>query len=153
MRKLALLCVLMATAAWAGETLVGVIVITDGGTGTNYSAGATAAAPTTFISSTKCNVGFEIGAPSSFITVQTDEGCFVGVDVVGCDAGQCLKLAADEKFPTSVKKKITFSDPSWNWDGGSQATPCTASHAGTRVAVAPPVGGTACHAKVFTYIP
>lgn len=162
MHKTALLVVLVATAAWAGEKLLGIIVVTDGGSGTNYSSGGTAnvdgvltSNPLNLVNGTRCNTGFEIGAPGTLITIQTDEGCFCGVDVVGCDAGQCLKLAADEKFPTSVKRKITFADPSWNWDGGSAApaSACAASHTGTRLACAPPIGGAACHARVFSWLP
>lgn len=139
---------LLAFSAWAGETLLGVIVVTDGGTGTNKTAGATAAAPTTFINGTRCNAGFDIG-PNAKLTVQTDEGCFVGANVTGCDAGQCLSLAANEKFPTSVGPNISMTGSAWNWDGGSQSTPCVVTAYTGWIAVSPPLGGAACHAKVF----
>ncbi len=150
MRKLAALIVLVASAAWAGEVLLGVIVVTDGGTGSNRTAGAAAAAPTTFLDRTKCNAGFAVNSLDK-VTIQTDEGCYVATDVSGCDAGMCLLLAANEKFPTSINTSKTFTAYAYNWDGGSQAVSatCAVTYTGGWISVAPPVGGAACHAKVF----
>jgi hypothetical protein len=139
--------------AWAGETLLGVILVTDGGSGTNFTAGIAAtngvmASSAATISATQCVTGFDVGGNRK-ITVQTDEGCFVCVNLSGADAGNCLSTAANEKLPTSTGDTRSLTSSAWNWDGGSQATPCVTTRYGGWVAVAPPLGGAACHAKVF----
>ncbi len=146
------------SSAWAGEVLLGVVVVTDAGTGTNFTAGAPAATPTTFIQGNKsstlagCVTGFPIPTGSAGkITIQTDEGCLVITDAAGCDAGNCIALTAGQIFPTSVNTDKTLTGYAWNWDGGAatQAAACVVRTTGGWVAVAPPVGGAACHARIY----
>ncbi len=131
-----------APLAWAGETLMGTINVTDGGTATNRTTGYVAYA----CPANATGGCFEIGTNNK-ITVQCDQACFIGANVSGCDAGQCLKVAADEKFPTSVSSQaLTLTGRAFNSDGGTAGVAVT--YTGGWFA-ASPVSGAACVCKVF----
>jgi hypothetical protein len=85
MQKLCLLAVCFGLSAFAGEKLLGSIVVTDGGPQTN-----------------RCTAVPFVIPPSAKITAQCDHESYVGTNVGGCDGGTCLLVAAQEKFPTSV---------------------------------------------------
>jgi hypothetical protein len=75
-----------APLAHAGETPIGIITITDGGTATN-----------------RCNAAaaFDIGNNVK-LTLQCDAGVYVQTNAVTAPAGSSLSIEAGEKFPTSV---------------------------------------------------
>lgn len=127
-RTLVLIAALAAIVCYAGEIRLGTIVVTDGGTATNRTTGTTFVVPT-----------------NSKISIHTDEACFVGVGVSGCDAGMCIPLTANQLFPTSTNAAKTLTGCAYNVDAG-----CTAvTYTGGWVAVSPPSGGANCHGYVY----
>ncbi len=149
MRELVAVLTLLATAAWAGESLLGIIMVTDAGTGTNRTAAAAAAAPTTFINGSKCSAGFEV-TPLTKISVQCDEAAFVATDAAGCDAGTCVELAAKQFFTSTVNSSKTLTARAWSWDAGAQSTPCVVTYTGGWVAVSPVGGASRAVCRVFS---
>jgi len=140
-----------ARQAAAGEfPLLGTILVSDAGTGSNRTAASSAGAPTTYINRTRCSAGFVV-TPQSKISVQCDQAAYVGVNVAGCDAGTCVELAAKQFFTTSVGAAQTLTARAWSWDGGSQAaaSACVVTYTGAWVAVAPVTGAAAATCRVF----
>ncbi len=68
-------------------------------------------------------------------------------DVPGVDAGTGLKLAADEKFPTSVNSYTSKPANALNGDGGSAAV--GVYYCGGWVAVAPVPGASLAVCRVY----
>lgn len=133
----------LAMPAHAGEQLIGRIVVSDGGTATNRTTNWAAYTCARF---TEASGGcFEY---SGKITIQTDEGCYVGTDRAGCDAGTCMKLAVDEKLPTSCSTPKNLTGKAFNSDAGTAGHEVT--YYGCWVAVSPPIGGATCNAKIFS---
>lgn len=128
-RLICLVGLVVSAAVLAGELRLGTIVVTDGGTANNRNTGTTFLLPT-----------------AGQISVHTDEGCFVGVDVSGCDAGMCIPLAANQLFPTSTNSMHNYTSCGYNVDGGCTAVTSNAYY----LSVAPPSGGANCHAYVYS---
>ncbi len=143
MRKLALLVVCVGSAAFAGEVLIGTLIVTDGGQTTNRTVGRLNATGTALQT-------FEV--PLAKITIQCDQASQCLTDVQGCDAGVCMRLAADEKFPTSVNTAKTFTAKAWTWDGGSQALASnpTVTYTGGWVSCGPVTGGEVSYCRVYS---
>lgn len=133
MRKpLAVLLVLLATAAWAGEALLGRLVVTDGGTTTN-----------------RCTLWHNYAGGSAFvvsplskISIQCDGDAYVLTDVAGCDAGQCLKVTSGTIFPTSVNTSKTLTCKAFASDAGTAGHAVT--YTGGHVAMACASGPCTC---------
>ncbi len=107
-RPLALLVVLVAFAAFAGERWLGNTEATDGGSANNHWT----ARP------------FDIGS-GLLLTVQCDQDSFVMVNIPMVDAGTALKLAAGNVMPTSCSQGGTvYTRQTWNGavDAGGGAT-------------------------------
>ncbi len=140
MRKAALLFVLVATSAFAGEILLGTLVVTDAGSVTNRTVG-----------NINSGAGQFVVAPLSKITVQCDQAGLVLTDVAGCDAGNCIRVAADEKFATSINTSKKLSARAWNWDGGAQgsAEPVV-TYTGGWIAAAAPAGQAVLYCRVYS---
>ncbi len=124
---LAVVCLACATAL-AGEFYKGTIRVDDAGTMSNFDTG--------YFDSTAPNSSFALKGNSK-ITLQCDQAAWVTSERKSCDAGNCLKVAADEKFPTSTNA-LTLVSPTM--DGGS--------YSGGVVGVAP-VSGVVLTCRVF----
>lgn len=95
--------------AHAGEALLGKLVVSDGGTTANRCTGWGAYTGT----------GSFVVAPLTKVTIQCDAAAYVLTDVAGCDAGNCVYLSANEKFPTSINTSKTLTCKAFNSDGGA----------------------------------
>lgn len=140
-RALPLVLVFAALLAHGGEvmnsTRGGTIAVTDGGTASNRTTGFRGYASTeTFVVS-----------PLAKITIQCDQDAYVGTDVAGCDAGQCLELTAGTMFPTQVNGSQTLTGHAWNSDGGGAGH--AVAYSGGWVAIAPVTGASTAVCKVF----
>lgn len=134
------------TPAWAGDKLIGTILVTDGGTASNRTTGYTA-----YACPSNVNGGcFEVGV-NNIIDVQCVEDCFVCLDMSGCDAGTGVALGAGMLLPESTASiAITNTGKAYNSDGGSAGHSVT--YTGGWISVSPwntDAGGTTVHAKVF----
>ena len=128
MKVLVPVLVLLATAAWAGEKLLGKLVVNDGGTTSNRCSGYSGYAAT----------GAFVVPVLAKITIQCDSDAYVLTDAAGCDAGQCIKLTAGTLFPTSVNVSKTLSCGAFNSDGGvAAANSLNVSYTGGHVAMSP----------------
>jgi len=126
--------------AWAGESLLGKLVVNDGGTTTNRCTGWSAYA----------GAGAFVVSPLSKITIQCDGIADILTDVGGCDAGACLRVVANEKFPTSVNTNKTLTCKAYNSDGGTAGVSVT--YTGGWVAMSPDpatAAGVATTCKVY----
>lgn len=92
---------LVATAAWGGERLLGTMIVSDGGSTTNRCTGT----PFTVNSLSK-------------LSIQCDSTAYVLTDVAGCDGGTCIVVAAAQFLTTSVNQTKTLTCHSLNPDGG-----------------------------------
>lgn len=128
-RTLVLIAALVAGAVWAGETLLGTIVVSDGGTASNRTTG------TTFIV-----------APLTKISVQCDQAGFVLNDVPGCDAGTCIEVASKQFFTSSINASKTYTSCAYNADAG-----CTSvTYTGGWIAAAPASAAASMVCRVFS---
>lgn len=140
MRKLvavlALTAAVVATVAWAGESgtatspLLGKLVVSDAGTTTNRCTGWAAYA----------GGGAFVVPPLAKISVQCDSAAYFLTDVAGCDAGNCVKLAADQFFTSTINGSKTLTCYAFNSDAGIIGVPVT--YTGGWVSMAP-VGASA----------
>lgn len=131
--------VCVATVVFAGEKLLGTITVTDAGTASNRTTGYRAYATTE---------SFVI-APPSKISIQCDQDSMVGTDVSGCDAGTCVRLAANQLLPTSVDTVRNLSGCAWNSDGGTGCVNVTYSGGWVAVSVTTDAGNVAV-CRVFS---
>lgn len=128
--------------ALAGEKLIGTLIVSDGGTVTNRTSGYTNyACPA---NTTGGCFLLPVGV-SAYISVQCDQASYVLTDVAGCDAGQCLKLAADQLLTTSVNTVKNLSAYVINSDGGAALA---ITYNGGWIASAP-VSGASSVCRVF----
>lgn len=106
MKKLALGCCLLAMTAWAGDTLLGVILVSDGGTVSNattgYGSAGCAAQGTSPGGAGACAQSFRIGCPMLISIQCKDQGAKVAVNQYTVDAGQGVTLAADQFLTDST---------------------------------------------------
>ncbi len=95
MRKvLGVALMLIPLLAWAGDKLIGTVIVTDAGTASNRTTGYTA-----YACPANVNGGcFLVGSPT-ILDVQCDEDCLVCTDLAGCDAGS-RDVAANINRPT-----------------------------------------------------
>ncbi len=131
--------VCVATAAIAGEKYLGTITVSDAGTSTNRTTGYRAYTTTE---------SFVI-APPAKISIQCDNDAMIGTDVSGCDAGKCVRIGANQLFPTSVDTARNLTGCGWNSDGG---TGCVAvTYSGGWLAVGTPAdAGPLAICRVFS---
>lgn len=98
-----------APLAFAGDRLLGVILVTDGGTASNATTGYGSAGCSHEYDpagADACAQSFAIG-PNQKLTVQCkDQGAKFSANRYATDAGQGVTLAADQFFPTSVGQSI-----------------------------------------------
>ncbi len=141
MRNLACASLLLATAAWAGETLLGRIYVNDAGTVSNASTGygsAGCALQTSPSGAGACDQSFPIGLGVK-LTIQCDDIAHVSVNRATTDAGTGLKVAVDVMFPTSVSSSPISVSPLP--DGGA--------YFGGIVSIAPAAGATSARCDVY----
>lgn len=131
MRNFVLLAALLAVSAFAGDRLLGVILVTDGGTASNATTGYGSAGCASSAGGGwggACAQSFAIG-PNLLIDVQCkDQGAKFAANRSTVDAGDGITLAADQLFTTSVGQAILVSLP----DGGT--------YTGASVAISPLAG-------------
>jgi hypothetical protein len=127
--------------AFAGESLLGTIIVTDAGTSTNRTTGWGAYAGT----------GSFVVKPLTKISIQCDQASLVLTDVAGVDAGTGIRVAADQAFPTSVNTNKNLTGYSFNSDGGVAAANRNAvTYNGGWVAVAPITGNSISYCRVYS---
>ncbi len=114
MKKLVAVLMLVATAAWAGERFLGVIAVTDGGSSNNAITGYGLAGCAITVKECSIPQAFYI-PPSAKLTVICNSVAHLTANRNTTDAGVGMKLAADEKFPTSTGPAVTVALP----DGGT----------------------------------
>lgn len=105
--------------AHAEGLVLGTIVVTDGGTGSN-----------------RCTATpFVIGANTRF-TVQCDQAASIASGATGCDAGTCLTITAGEKFPTSVgaAQSLTCNGSTTHYGGWLAVAPVSGATLTCKVA-------------------
>lgn len=129
MRNLVLAACLAASAAWAGEVLLGTLKVTDGGTVANRTT----------------QTPFLVPA-NALLSIQCDVDSYVMTDVANCDAGTCVKLGAGMLLPTSVNSSKTLTGYASNPDGGAALA---VTYTGGWVASAPASGATST-CRVFS---
>lgn len=147
------------SSAWAGETFIGRIYVSDGGSVNNATTGygsAGCARQTDPGGAGACDQAFPIGVGTK-LTVQAVEACCVSVNRASTDAGLCMLLAAAEKFPTSVSSSQVSVGPLnvLQSDGGvvfanAGGLPDGGSYLGAVLSITPPAGASSCHLNVFT---
>lgn len=137
MRNFSLLVALLAVSAWAGETFIGRLYVSDGGTVSNASTGyasAGCASQSAVGGAGACDQAFVIGVHTQ-LTIITPEACCVSINRGTTDAGICTPTTAGQWLPTSTSSSLLTQTglP----DGGS--------YTGALVSIS---GN--CHAQVFT---
>lgn len=157
MPKLTLLCVCVAAVALSGcakawaevSPPLGIITVTDGGTASNRSMCASDAGGTTDVRTSGCASAFLpfVIPTSTKITIQCDQAAYVATGLAGVDAGSGMKLAVDEKFPTSTGATRYICTAASNGDGGSAAV--GVCYSGGWVSIAPLVGSSLAVCRVF----
>ena len=95
--------------AHAGERLLGVLIVSDGGTVAN---------PCTKVGAYKVDAGPFYIAPRSLLSVQCDFAAHFLTDVAGVDAGTGIELAAGQFFTTSVGDGKSFTCKAFASDAG-----------------------------------
>lgn len=104
--------------------LIGMIMVQDGGTISNIDTG--------YNNGNYPNAAFNLSVANQKLTIQCDQAAYVLTDQNGVDAGNGIKLAADEKLTTSINS----IGRTWTkLDGGS--------YTGGIVSIAPVSGATA----------
>lgn len=156
MRKLLSVC-LVASTAFAGDRLLGVLLVTDGGTVNNATTGygsAGCSRQQDIMGAGACAQAFPIGT-SALLSIQCkDQAAVFAANSSTVDAGTGVKLAADQFLTTSTgSSAITV----WglNPDGGSINThglpngmPDGGSYTGGVVSIAPIAGATRAECNV-----
>ncbi len=122
------IAVVAAPRAAAEAPIIGKIIVTDGGWGTN-----------------RCTATPFVVPSMSKITVQCNQDVAVGTNVGGCDAGNCLTALAGEKFPTSTGSAVSLS---CNYTPLADAGSNVVTHFGGHVAIQP-VSAASVTCKVF----
>lgn len=159
LRTLTLVAVLVALSAWAGETFIGRLTVSDAGSISNATTGygsAGCASQSSPLGAGACAQAFPIGICAK-LTIQAVGACCVSVNRASTDAGMCMLLADGEKFPTSVACATSPLGPLMVGlsDGGSTMAnvggmPDGGTYNGALVSITPPAGSTTCSANVFT---
>ncbi len=126
MRKLTAVLVLLASAAWGGDRLLGVILASDGGTVNNANTGyGSAGCVDDLYGAAACPKAFAI-AEFQFIDVQCRQDTIVRVNAPHADAGNGMLISAGQIFPSSTGKAISVraaaSMAGGLPDGGSTVT-------------------------------
>ena len=132
---------LLALSAWAGETFMGRIYVSDAGTVSNATTGygsAGCASQTSPTGAGACDQAFPLGSNLK-LTIQCDSACGVSVNRGTTDAGIAMALSAAEKFPTSLAT-TNFTT----------ALPDAGSYTGGLVSISPTPGSATCRCNVFT---
>lgn len=132
MRKLFVVLALVVSAVALAETWIGTIIVNDGGTASNRTTGTPFAVP-----------------PSSPISIQPDQDCYVCTDLGGCDAGVGVAISAGQLFPTATGPIVSHTGLATNPDGGAALL---VAFTGNFVAVTAhnSDGGYTCASKVFS---
>lgn len=118
MRNLFAVVTLLAFSAWAGETFIGNIYVSDGGTVSNATTGyGSAGCAYSTQSGPACatDQAFPIGTNVK-LTLQPDSACCVSVNRATTDGGICTGLTAGQLFPTSTATTPVTATQS---DGGT----------------------------------
>lgn len=136
MRKLLAVLALLATSAWAGEQLLGVILVSDGGTANNASTGYGSAG---CVVGGACYQAFRVPAPSP-LSVQCDQAASVVVNKALADAGEGIQVGALQFLTTSTA--VTPCRVALLPDGGSYVGGC--------VAIAPAAGAASATCRVWS---
>lgn len=109
LRNLVAVAVLIAFSAFAGDRLLGVILVTDGGTVSNATTGYGSAGCSHEYDpygAQACAQSFRIGTNLKLTVQCKDQGAKFAANRSTTDAGEGITLAADQFFPTSVGAAI-----------------------------------------------
>ena len=141
MKRLGAVLALLATAAWAGEDLMGVILVSDAGSVNNATTGYGSAGCATRASvngAGACAQSFRIPT-SALISIQCNTAAMVKVNRPAADAGDGIRVAVDQFLTSST----AF--------GGVRVslTPDGGTYAGGMVSIAPVAGAAQAECKVF----
>lgn len=112
MRKpFVVVALLLCLSAWAGERLLGVLLVTDAGIVSNQSTGYGSAGCNSAFSpggAGACAQSFPIGV-NTLLSVQCrDQGAIFKANWYAVDAGDGIRLAADQFFTTSTGTKAVI---------------------------------------------
>lgn len=154
MRNLALLVALLAVSAWAGDELLGVILVTDGGTVSNATTGYGSpgcSKQTDPEGAGACAQAFPIGTGMLLSIQCKDQGALVRVNRFKVDAGDGARLATDQWFQTSTGTQAVSVGPLLWGDGGTRTAsgmPDGGTYLGGVVAIAPLPGLTRAECNI-----
>lgn len=155
MRKLAALSMLLAMSAWAGDRLLGVLLVTDGGTVSNATTGYLAAGCDTQTGPNgagACPQAFPIGT-NVLLSVQCkDQGALFKANAFTVDAGDGIRLAADQFFLSSTGSQSIIVGPRLWADAGVRTyggVPDGGVYVGGVVAIAPLSGAARAECNIY----
>jgi hypothetical protein len=132
-RKFTAVVLLAPALAFAGEVLLGTLIVSDGGTVSNRTTGWTA-----YACPSNTTGGCFVVQPLSKVSIQCNQAAYVITDLAGADAGTGVRLDADQFFQTSVNTNKTLTGHAYNSDGGTAGHAVT--YTGGWVAAAPQSG-------------
>lgn len=135
----------LVAPAFAGDRLLGVILVTDGGFGSNATTGYGPAAGAASGCCSSANGRYACSCPQAFaigqnalLSVQCkDQGALFAANRSAVDAGEGIRLATDQFLTTSVGAPMNVSLP----DGGL--------YTGGSVAIAPLPGATRADCNIY----
>lgn len=151
MRKfLTLAAVAVSLTAWAGDKLLGVIVVSDGGTVSNATTGYGSAGCSRQQDpggAGACAQAFPIG-PSTLLSIQCrDNSAMFAANKRTTDAGEGIKLAADQFLTTSTAAQSFYVPPI---SGSNNGMPDGGSYVGGIVSISPIAGSADARCAVFS---
>ena len=153
MRRFALILLCVASTAWAGDRLLGVIGVNDAGTVNNATTGYGAAGcpSDSWGGGASCTQAFSVGT-GLFLDIQCRQAGVVRVNAPHVDAGNGVVLAAGQLFPTSTGTATLSLGPLTSADGGNKIAggmPDGGTYQGGLVSIAPAAGSTSIECSVF----
>lgn len=141
LRNFVLLAALLAVSAFAGETFLGRIYVSDGGTVSNASTGygsAGCSRQQDVAGAGACDQAFPLGTGIKLLIQSPDSDCCVSTNRATTDAGICFRITANQMLPVSLSNS---PQPAALPDGGSYNLGL--------ISIAPPPGSAACRLNVF----
>ncbi len=140
-RPLALAALVVSMAAWAGETFLGRIYVSDGGTVNNATTGYLSAGCSRQqdpAGAGACDQAFPLGTGIKLLIQSPDSDCCVSTNRATTDAGICFRVTANQMLPLSLSNS---PQPTSLPDGGSYNLGL--------VSIAPTPGNSACRLNIF----
>ncbi len=144
----------LAPIAWAGETLLGVLLASDGGSVNNANTGYGSAgcAPQGSVNGAgACAQAFQVPA-STPISIQCSTAASVKVNAPAVDAGDGIRVVADQFLTSSTATTSKFLGPSNLPDAGlitSNGVPDGGWYYGGLVSCSPIAGASTCRCNIY----